>query len=181
MAVNLSNSKNAANNREHKDIMNIKTIVRIATLSLAVSAATGCATGQLQPAELGYSIGDVRTASVGEEFLSATYGYTKVLTVTDAIAANFGKNFYDKSRVAAGQVTYSKDYVLKELIYSGRRGDVITVDYREYRGGGKLAAPAFFQTVEYDLGDGKDIYFRNFAFSVAEATNRKIHVVIIAD
>ena len=73
----------------------------------------------------------------------------------------------------------SPDYVNKELIYSGVSGTTIEISYREYCAG--MAAPAFFQSLKYDLKDSKVITFQNFRFDVLGATNSGMTARLLSD
>lgn len=157
-----------------------KVLVRSAAIIMMVGTLVSCASGPVLEMDRGYSVGETVTANVGEEFLSATYGSYRVVTAGEQFGAAMLAT-YGQKIPRAGEKVYSDNFLIKDLVYSGRRGDVITVDYREYRTVNKMAAPAFFQTVEYDLSESKDIYFRNFGFRVVEATNRSIKAVLISD
>ena len=74
---------------------------------------------------------------------------------------------------------YSHDYVKGELIYSGVSGKTIEIAYREYRG--NLAAPAFFQSLKYDLAESAYITFQNFRIQVITANNSGIDTVLVSD
>jgi len=56
---------------------------------------------------------------------------------------------------------------------------VIEISYREFRGG--LAAPAFFQSVKYDLSASSTIVFQNFQIEVTSATNQRFDGTLLRD
>jgi hypothetical protein len=74
---------------------------------------------------------------------------------------------------------YSSDYVRREILYSGRSGNTLEVGYREFRGG--MAAPAFFQSLKYDLSESKVIQFQRFRIEVLQVDNQKITYKILGD
>lgn len=63
------------------------------------------------------------------------------------------------------------------LLYSGRVGDKINVSYREYSG--NMARPAYFNEVEYDLTESREIGYRGALIEIIEATNRSITYKVI--
>ena len=73
----------------------------------------------------------------------------------------------------------SSDFVSKELLYSGKSGNTIELSYREFRGG--LAAPAFYQTVKYDLNESKIVNFQNFQIEVYTASNNEMTGKLLRD
>lgn len=70
------------------------------------------------------------------------------------------------------------DNLRKELIYTGRAGNQISVTYREYKG--DLARPAFFQTLTFDLNQGHIFGFQGSRFEVVDASNTQIKYRIIS-
>ena len=67
----------------------------------------------------------------------------------------------------------------RELIYSGVSGNTIEISYREYRGG--YAAPAFYQSVKYDLSESRTVRFQNFQIEILSATNQGISWRLLRD
>jgi hypothetical protein len=55
----------------------------------------------------------------------------------------------------------------------------LEVGYREFRGG--MAAPAFFQSLKYDLSESKVIQFQRFRIEVLQVDNQKITYKILGD
>ena len=76
------------------------------------------------------------------------------------------------------ETAYSPDYVSSELIYSGVSGTTVELSYREFRGG--LAAPAFFQSVKYDIAASDRVTFRNFQLRIYRADNNSISGVLLS-
>lgn len=132
----------------------------------------GCATTTLEQREYKtYSIGQTLSASVGETFLTDQSGSVKKVKRWVGIL-----NSSDGWKI---EKQHSEDFVRKELIYSGISGNVIDISYREYRGG--LAAPAFFQTVKYDLSESKVVRFQRFQIEVLSANNQGIKCKLLSD
>lgn len=118
-----------------------------------------------------YAVGSTVTANVGVAFLTDQKGAVeKVKRWVGVINSPDG---WQTDEI------YSRDFVKKELVYSGKSGSTIEIDYREYRGG--LAAPAFYQSVKYDLNESNVVGFQNFRFQVLDASNSSIKVIILQD
>lgn len=65
------------------------------------------------------------------------------------------------------------------LIYSGRVGNRIRIDYRE--SSGSYARPAFSNEAEYDLSTSNEIAYRGARIKVIQANNQKIRYIILAN
>src|SRR5262245_48226208 len=96
-------------------------------LSLLLSLA-GCASTVLEKQTYkSYTLGRVTTATIGDAFLVDQNGsIEKVKTWVGIINSPDGWKTEER---------YSRDFVRKELLYSGRSGQTIEVAYREFRGG----------------------------------------------
>ncbi|HYC54640.1 MAG TPA: hypothetical protein VEL28_06860 [Candidatus Binatia bacterium] len=70
-----------------------------------------------------------------------------------------------------------------QLLYSGRAGNEIVLDYREFTemGYGSTARPAFYQQVKYDLSTGRTITFKETQIEVLDATNSMISFRVLRD
>ena len=66
-----------------------------------------------------------------------------------------------------------------ELVYSGKRGDVINMLYREYTDGS--VRPAFTQELSYDLSESDSIRFRSIEIAVEEANSSGITYRVLDD
>jgi len=142
---------------------------------VAVSVAlvlTSCASTILERKSFkSYSLGTVATATIGDAFLVDQDGsIEKVKTWVGLINSPDGWKTEER---------YSRDFVRKELLYSGRSGNTIEISYREFRGG--FAAPAFFQNVKYDLSESGIIKFQRFVIDVIKADNQSITYKIVSD
>lgn len=144
--------------------------VRVVILALAV--LSGCVSTTLEKKAFKfYSVGTTETAVIGEPFLVDQDGEVeKVKTWVGILNSPDGWKVEER---------YSKDFVRKELIYSGKSVNTIDISYREYRGG--LAAPAFFQNLKYDLSESKELRFQNFVIEVHSADNQAITYEILSD
>jgi hypothetical protein len=132
----------------------------------------GCASTTLESKLYkSYRVGETKTASIGDAFLIDQNG--SVSTVRHWVGVLNSPDGWQVTKVP------SEDYTRRELLYSGRSADTIKVSYREYRGG--MAAPAFFQNVEYDLADSHTIKFRRFTLEVISATNQSITYKVVSD
>jgi hypothetical protein len=137
-----------------------------------IAALAACATTTLEHKDFkSYSVGQTLSASVGGTFLTAQNGSVeKVKTWVGVMNAPGGWKIEDR---------YSEDYVRKELIYSGVSGSTVEISYREYRGG--LAAPAFYQSVKYDLKESHIISFQNFQIDILNVSNQGISCRLLRD
>lgn len=66
-----------------------------------------------------------------------------------------------------------------EILYSGKSSDTIRLLYREFKY--DLARPAFYQELTYNLDESKNITFKNFKFTILEATNSYIKFIVDQD
>jgi hypothetical protein len=77
----------------------------------------------------------------------------------------------------------------KELIYSGREGDVLHITYREYyqwrdyKTGlvSSYARTPFFQHVYYDLKTSHEIVFKDWVLQVLDANNQQIKFRVVKE
>lgn len=118
-----------------------------------------------------YEVGIKKTAAIGEAFLVDQTG--TVRKVKRWVGLLYSPDGWKVSN------EYSKDYVKKELIYSGKSGATINVAYREYRA--NMAAPAFFQNLSYDLSESDVIRFQRFLIKIFDADNQTITFSIASD
>jgi len=65
----------------------------------------------------------------------------------------------------------------QDLIYTGKSGNNINIEYREFKG--NIARPAFSQSLTYDISKDNVIGFRGALFKVFEATNSSIKYKVI--
>lgn len=65
----------------------------------------------------------------------------------------------------------------QELIYSGRSGSTISLNYREYKD--DFIRPAFFQEARYDLNESDTISFKDFRIKVLKANNNQIDFIVL--
>lgn len=144
----------------------------VLTIFAAMLASYGCATTTLERKTFrSYSVGTTATATVGEPFLIDQDGTVeKVKTWVGILNSPDGWKVEER---------YSRDFVRKELIYAGKSGNTVEVNYREFRGG--LAAPAFFQSLKYDLGESKIVRFQRFRIEIIHADNQTITYKLLSD
>ena len=135
-------------------------------------ALTRCASTVLERQTFkSYTLGRTATATIGEAFIVDQDGsIEKVKTWVGILNSPDGWKIEER---------YSRDFIRKELLYSGRSGSTIEVSYREFRGG--LAAPAFFQNVKYDLSESSVIRFQRFVIEVIKADNQSLSYKIVSD
>lgn len=140
---------------------------------LSLAAIAGCATTTTyQPSTTKtYAIDGTVTAPVGGTLLAKQQGSIETSRRWVGVM-NSSDGWRTESRP-------SPDFLKQELVYSGIAGSVIDIMYREYRSG--LAAPAFFQTVKYDLTQSRTVTFQAFRMEVIRADNSSITVKILAD
>jgi hypothetical protein len=134
--------------------------------------AAGCATTTLQSKTYkSYTVGKTATAIIGEPFLIDQDGKLETVKTWVGIL-NSPDGWKTEDR-------YSVDFVRKELIYAGKSGTTIDISYREFRGG--LAAPAFFQSVKYDLTESPVVRFQKFQIQIDDANNQSLTYRILQD
>lgn len=145
---------------------------RIVAIALITVILSGCAAQVLdsRPTKT-YFVGQSLYAPVGDAILKAQTGTLR--TVRRWVGILNSPDGWMTS------VDPSSDFVSKELIYSGKIGNTIELSYREFRGG--LAAPAFYQTVKYDLGESPLLTFQNFQIQVLTATNTEFKGKLLKD
>ncbi|MEP4888485.1 MAG: hypothetical protein ABJV04_00540 [Aliiglaciecola sp.] len=150
-------------------------MLKIASILIFMStlvSITGCASRVIKSESFKtYTVGQTVNSNIGSPFLVAQTG--TVQTVRSWVGILNSPDGWESKDV------YSTDYLKKELVYSGKSGSIIEVSYREYRGG--MAAPAFFQSLKYDLSGSKEISFQNFLFEVENADNSSISITILRD
>lgn len=138
----------------------------------AVWALTGCATTVIESKTMkSYTVGQMRSATIGEPFLVDQNG--TVSSVRQWVGIMNSPDGWQVTQRA------SQDFIKKELLYSGKSGSTIEISYREFRGG--FAAPAFSQSLKYDLAESKTIRFQRFVIDVITATNQTFTYRIVGD
>ncbi|WP_249180532.1 hypothetical protein [Burkholderia ambifaria] len=145
---------------------------RYAAVAAFCIALAGCMTTTLESQTYrSYSVGILKTATIGDAFIVDQDG--TISTVKHWVGILNSPDGWQVSKV------YSSDWVKKELIYGGKSGSTIDITYREFRGG--YAAPAFYQSLKYDLSASAIIRFQKFTIQVREADNQKIVYTVLSD
>lgn len=133
---------------------------------------SGCATQMVEQRPIrSYAVGQTLRAPVGGVLLSAQTGTLQ--TVRRWVGLLNSPDGWETS------TRPSMDYVKKELLYSGAVGSTIEISYREFRG--NYAAPAFYQSVKYDLAQSKTVTFQNFQIEVFSASNSELTGRLLRD
>lgn len=149
----------------------MKLTIKVLVWVLTIFTISGCTSVIESKPYKTYRVGSMVNATVGMSFLEAQTGTkSKVKRWVGLMASPNGWKVED---------VYSDDFIKKELVYSGKSGSTIEIGYREYRGG--YAAPAFYQSVKYDLNESNIINFQNFGFQVTSANNTSINLLILHD
>lgn len=76
------------------------------------------------------------------------------------------------------------DGLRKELLYVGKAGSVININYREYgitETGSALARPAFSMNLTYDISSTGEISFQDVRMTIFEANQHRIVFEITRD
>jgi len=147
----------------------MKAIVPFIAACLLLS---GCATQRLSSTPIrSYAVGQTLRAPVGSVLLYVQTG--SIETVRRWVGIFNSPDGWETS------TRPTLDYVRKELLYSGAIGSTIELNYREFRGG--FAAPAFFQSVKYDLAQSKIVTFQNFQIEVQSASNSEFIGKLLRD
>jgi hypothetical protein len=107
-----------------------------------------------------YDLGMEKTVTVGSTMLSYISGTT---------------NMFDPNLLAEG----TRD----ELAYSGKSGNTIKIDYRQYynNNNGWYIEDGFPQHLEYDLSISDLITCRNFQIKILSSNNNEIKFIVIKD
>lgn len=146
--------------------------LRALGVAIALLGLSACASTTLDRQEFkSYALGAERSANIGDAFLVDQSGYVE--TVKTWVGLLYSPDGWARKKV------YSEDFLRKELVYSGRSGPSVEVSYREFRGG--MAAPAFFQTLKYDLEKSKVIRFQRYQIEVIDAGNESIRYKVLGD
>ena len=66
----------------------------------------------------------------------------------------------------------NKPSLTRELVYNGRIGNDVKIIYRELSN--DFMRPAFQQDLQYDMGQSKEIAFREVVLNVEDANNKEI-------
>lgn len=66
-----------------------------------------------------------------------------------------------------------------ELIYHGRKDNIIYITYRQYKG--RRMSPSSSQELTYDLGHSHIILFKNYKIKVLNATGEYIRFRVLSD
>lgn len=74
---------------------------------------------------------------------------------------------------------YLKGSFSYSILYNGKDGNGIKLQYREYKD--DMARVAFYQDLTYDLKESKIIRFRNFKLEILKATNEGIEYKVLQD
>ena len=151
-----------------KKIQHIKTGVFVLALTLLV----GCQTQTVRPVSMkSYKLREKQTSYVGDPFLFVQSG--KHAEVKEWVGILFSPTGWETT----GE--YVENLLRKELIYCGKSGTSIQIQYREYRN--SLAANSFYLHLTYDLSESDIIRFQNFLIKVFEADNQKIVFSVAGD
>lgn len=78
---------------------------------------------------------------------------------------------------------FAAEAVRWQLLYGGRAGNTLTLEYREFRDGAyhDSATPVYQQQLKYDLGATKTIAFRDTQIQVVSANSREITFRVLRD
>lgn len=74
-------------------------------------------------------------------------------------------------------ISVPDDSLKQELVYTGKSGNDISLEYREYKG--RIARPAFSQTLTFDISEDNVVGFRGALIEVLEAKNSGIRYKVI--
>ena len=70
-----------------------------------------------------------------------------------------------------------KDSFQQTLIYNGKLGNKLNIDYREFSS--NYARPAFSARVEYDMNDSKTIAYKGAIIEIIDANNQSITYKVV--
>lgn len=114
--------------------------------------------------------GVVQRGIISDPFKDVMLGVDgKLCVITFANA----KSCTDEHRAVISTIAIASDDSFQQtLIYSGKVGDKINVDYREFSS--NVARPAFNNDVEYDLKESKQIGYKGALLEVIDANNQNI-------
>jgi hypothetical protein len=141
-------------------------MIRSFVLLLPLLLFTGCY-NKLVPKNVQlYEIGKIAEATVGSPILSKQ---TQTIEKGSKwVGVAFSESGYEE------RLRTFKE----ELLYSGKSGSEIKLTYREYLDG--LARSSFYQDLQYDLEESKEIAFKHYKIEVIDANNSKITFKVLA-
>lgn len=73
----------------------------------------------------------------------------------------------------------SSDFVKREIVYQGLSGNLLELNYREYRKRSDI--PSFTQILKYDLNSSKIVTFQNFTLEIISANNSSTTFRVVSD
>jgi hypothetical protein len=107
------------------------------------------------------------------------------------IAGSKAGRSWSLTRLKAGNEFSPKPFIAQsgpasvrwQLLYGGRSGNELLLDYREFvnLGSTSEARPAFFQQIKYDVGASKLINFRETQIEVVASSNNEISFRVLRD
>ena len=109
---------------------------------------------------------DVKRRADGELLVVWTYPGNDGYSVTEVAAPGL------RARRGLGLAQGAKVQFRRELIYTGRAGQSLTLLYREFSN--DMARPAFSQVLQYDIGHDPVIGYQGARFKVLQADNTSI-------
>lgn len=166
--------------------------MKLAIAVLAVAFLSACAPKVMyrENYSKNYTLGAAAQAPVGNTFLDREGGPEVQYEIWHGIfGGGWQKTDWNKQ----------EGYLREELIYTGKSGSTIHVEYREFRitrgpridyeygqtarltPSDFLAAPSFYQQLTYDLSDSPTIAFRDVRIDVLKADNEKIEYKVTQD
>ncbi len=121
--------------------------------------------------EKNYKIGEEKIATTGSVFLLEEKG--EITTKRKWVGLLYSEDGWEYTEV------FSPDFIKKELIYSGKMGDNIVINYRVFRDNRSI--PTMFQTINYDLSQSDTIHFQNYQIKIISCNNNFIKYSVLND
>lgn len=126
-----------------------------------VVCLVGCSVGHAiqEISSQDFELGKEKTVFVGEAMISFVFGST---------------NLFNRDLLQAG--------TKEELVYSGKSGKTIKVDYRQYYGKdseGWYIKDGFTQHLEYDLSTSPMIAYKNYRIKVIACNSSAIKFIVM--
>ncbi len=145
-------------------------MIRKALLFVLLLPLVSCGWNHLCTRSTSYNLGEEKATVVGSEMVQIGCFAAKwdPRGLNQALLKRCSQN--DDSFVPC---------VEKELIYSGREGDILHITYREYTQRGSYARTPFFQQVYYDLKKSDKIMFQDWVLRVIDANNELIRFKVV--
>ncbi|MCL4484062.1 MAG: hypothetical protein M1445_15880 [Bacteroidetes bacterium] len=122
------------------------------------------------------SLKDGRYWGIGVSVNNPDEIYPIVASIIKVVAKM--KNYEVKNNVKKTvQVSLCDNCYRQEFIYSGKVGNIVKFEYREFIG--DMARPSFFQNLEYDISENEIVGFKGLRLKILKTSNISISYEVL--